>query len=63
VTLCDLQDFVLAVAVEGRPLNARRSITAVRGTPVKSNLVVRVPYSQLSTLVRARKADDERSKL
>lgn len=62
VAVCDFQDLMLAVAVECRPLNTRR-FTIARGTPVKTNLVVSVPYDQLSSLVRARKADDERPKL
>ena len=44
---------MLAVTVEGRPLNC----IVTFGTPVKLNFLVMVPYSQVATLERRRKTD------
>jgi hypothetical protein len=45
MTFCDLQNFMLTIGEEGRPLNG---VDAFR-CPVKDNLTTTVPYCELAT--------------
>jgi hypothetical protein len=57
----ELLDFMLAVAVEGGPVDG---VARVLGSaPVERDGVAGVAYDQLSSLVVAGQADDERAKL
>lgn len=59
VALGHIQDFVLAVGEEGRPLDGGGG----SGGPVEDGLPACVSYGQLSAFVDARKTDDERAHL
>jgi hypothetical protein len=63
VSLRNLENFVLTIAIESSPLDGRTGDSFDVDTPIKCMSVLSMAYNQLASFVVARKGDDERSEL
>jgi hypothetical protein len=59
VTLRNLENFVLAIAVKSSPLDSRRNRSTNAHTPIECMGILSMAYNELTSFVVAGKGDDE----